>query len=213
MLNGSADAEREIQFGCNRLTGRSNLAVHGQPARIADGTRGRNLATESFGELLGNFDILLLFYAATDSDDNFGLGKINCLLCFFENLVRFVADDVFWDLHINRLDGSGTRFRLNLVPTKSSILKSDEPGRVAGEADIGCELALEHLASEEQLVSFFLVADAVADCSAIHGGGKFGHEIANLIGVWHQDELGLLRRDELFERGDERVGRVGLELG
>ena len=100
----------------------------------------------------------------------------------------------------------------DFVAAERAVLESGEPGGFAGEADVGGELALEHLASEGQLSVFVLEADAVADHGASHGGGEFRDEIAHLIGVRHEHELGLFRGEELFERGGEGVGSVGLEL-
>ena len=109
-------------------------------------------------------------------------------------------------------DRSGAGASFDFVSAKCSVLESHEPRGVAGEADVGGELALEHLAGEEQLVAIFFVADAVADGGASHRGREFGDEVAHLIGVRHQHQLGLLGGDELFERGGEGVGSVGLEL-
>src|SRR5207302_9373880 len=37
VLDGAADAERQIKLGSDGLAGAADLAVHGQPAGIADG--------------------------------------------------------------------------------------------------------------------------------------------------------------------------------
>src|SRR5258708_10571497 len=43
MLNRSADAHGQIKFGSDSLAGAADLAVHGQPARVADGAGGAKL--------------------------------------------------------------------------------------------------------------------------------------------------------------------------
>ena len=78
--------------------------------------------------------------------------------------------------------------------------------------NIGSKFALEHLAGKEQRVAFFFVANYVADRRGAERGGKFGDEVAHLVGVRHQDELGLFAGNELLERGDEGIGRIGFEL-
>src|ERR1051325_400613 len=46
MLNGAADAKREVEFRRNGLAGAANLALHGEPAFVADGARGSNFRAE-----------------------------------------------------------------------------------------------------------------------------------------------------------------------
>ena len=80
VLNRAADAEREIKLGRDRLARGADLTVHGEPAGIADGTRGGEFAAECVGELLSHFDVFLFFDAATDRHDDFGLREIDGLL-------------------------------------------------------------------------------------------------------------------------------------
>ncbi len=87
---------------------------------------------------------------------------------------------------------------LRFIAAERSVLKRGEPGSVAGEADVGGELALKHLAGEDELAAFVFEADAVADDGASHGGRKFGDEVAHLIGVRHEYELRLLGAQELL---------------
>ena len=105
---------------------------------------------------------------------------------------------------LHGLDRRGARAGFGLVAAESSVLESHKPGGIAGETDVGGELALEHLPGEEQLVAFFLIANAVADDGATHGGRELGNEIAHLIGVRHEHEPRLLVGDELFERSRRR---------
>src|SRR5438552_18039026 len=99
----------------NRLTLRPDLAVHLQPSRVADGARCSNLSTQSFREPLGNLDILLFFNTTPDRDDYFSLRKINRLLAFVEDLVRFIANVVVANLHVDVFHLCGTLARSDVV--------------------------------------------------------------------------------------------------
>ena len=92
VLDRSADAEREIQLGRHRLAGGADLAIHGEPSRVADGTRSRELAAQRLGQLLGQFDVLLLFDSATHGHDDLGLRQVDGLLGFLEDFLRLVAN-------------------------------------------------------------------------------------------------------------------------
>ena len=50
VLDGAADAQRQVELGRDGLAGGADLAVHGQPAGIADRTRRRNLSAQRFGQ-------------------------------------------------------------------------------------------------------------------------------------------------------------------
>src|SRR5215831_2369243 len=76
VLNRTADAERQVELGRNGLSGGPDLAVHGQPSGIADRARGREISAKGIRQLLGNVDILLLFDAAADCNDDLCLRKI-----------------------------------------------------------------------------------------------------------------------------------------
>ena len=163
--------------------------------------------------MLGHLDILLLFDAAADRDNDFGLGQVDGLLGFFEHFLRLVANDAIGNFDaVTVSTGAALAPASALSPRNAPFWKVANHGASPSEADVGGELALEHLAGEEQLAVFVLEADAVADDGASHGGGELGDEVAHLIGVRHQHQLRLLRGEELFERGGEGIGRVGLEL-
>ena len=53
VLDGAADAEREVELGRDGLAGAADLALHGEPAFVADRARGGDFAAESFGERFG----------------------------------------------------------------------------------------------------------------------------------------------------------------
>src|SRR5438552_6895514 len=211
MLNRSADPECQIELGRNRLTRRPDLAVHGQPARVADEPRCRKLSTQNFRKPLGNLDILLFFNSTPDSDDNFSLRKINRLLGFLEDLVRFIANDVVANLHVDGFHRCGTRARFDLIPAKRAILKRHEPRRITSKAHIGGQFALEHLAGKNQLIAVFLIANAVADYGSLHGSSQLGNKIAHLIGMRHEHQLRLYRFEELLQPGSKRVRRIRVE--
>ncbi len=116
------------------------------------------------------------------------------------------------DLDVDRFDRSRGACRFHLVAPECAVLEGRKIRRIAGKRNIGGELALEHLAGEQQLAAFVLVADGVADERAVQRGGKLGSEVAHLVGVRHQHQSRLLLLDELLERRDEAVGSVGLQL-
>src|SRR5262249_11681779 len=153
---------------------------------------------EGFGKLPGDLDILLLLDAPPNGHDDFGLRQVDGLLRFLKDFLRLVADDTVGNVDGDGLDGSGVCTRLDLISAKRAVLTSDEPRSVAWETYVGGELALKHLAGEDELVSFFLVADRVADHAPLQCRGELWHEVAYLVGVRHQDKLGLLGADELL---------------
>src|SRR5580698_10006215 len=212
VLNRAADAEREIELGGNRLARRTDLAVHREPAGVADRARSSEIAAEGLRELLGQFDVFLLLDAATYGDNDFSLREIDGLLGFFKYFLRLVANDAVCDFDIHGFDGSCTCACFSLISAERSVLECDEPGSIGSEADVGSELALKHLAGEDELSAFAFEADAIADDGASHGSRKLGNKVADLVGVRHQDELRLLGFEELLEGGGEGVGGVGLEF-
>ena len=161
---------------------------------------------------MASLDIFLLLDAAAHGHNDFGLREVDRLLGFFEDFLRLVADYAIGDVDLHGFDRGGAGAGFGLVSAKSAVLKSGKPRSVAGEADVGGELALKHLTGEKQLAAFVLEADAVADHGAPHGRSQFGNKVAHLIGVRHQHELRLLRGEQLLERGGEGIGRVRLEL-
>ncbi len=106
MLDCSADAERQIQLGRDCLAGRSDLAIHGEPSRVADRSRRRDFSAQRFGKLLREFNVLLFFDPAADGHNDFRLREIHRLLGFFEDFLRLVANDVVGDLNIHGFDRS-----------------------------------------------------------------------------------------------------------
>src|SRR5258708_17389110 len=188
VLNRAADAEREIQLGCNRLAGGTDLAVHGKPAIVADRTRGGEIGAECVGQLLGDFDVFLFFDAAAYGHDHFGLGEVDGLLGFFKYFLRLVSHHAVGDIDFYRFNRGGTCAVLSLVFAKRAVLKCCEPRSIARKADVGGQLALKHLPSKKQLAVFVLETDAVADDGASHGGGEVWGGSAHLISGAHQHE-------------------------
>ena len=212
MLDGAADAKREIEFGCDRLAGRANLALHGQPAVVADGTRSGKLTAERFGELLRHLQILLLLDAAAHGDDDLGLRKVHRLLGFLERFFRLRANHAIGDLRLHGLNRSGRCTLLHLVGAKRSGLEAGEPGTAAGDRNIGGELALEHLPNKQQLAVLVFESDAVGNQGDAERGGELGSKIPHLVGVRHEHEFGLALLDEILEGRGKSVGRVTGEL-
>ncbi len=97
------------------------------------------------------------------------------------------------------------------IGAKRAGLKGSEPRRGALKGDVGDGFALEHLADENKFVAFFAEADAVGDHALAEHGGEFGSEVAHLIGVREQNQIGLGGLDDLRQSEAVAVGRVGFE--
>src|SRR4029077_10687332 len=102
------------------------------------------------------FNILLLFDAATHSHDDLCLRQIHGLLGLFENCLRFGTDNVVRNVDLDSFDWCGSGAGFDLISAKSTVLESDEPGCITGEANIGGKFALKHLPSENKFVASFV---------------------------------------------------------
>src|ERR1035438_5779478 len=160
VLNRTANSQREIQLRCNRLSRRSNLAIHRQPAGIANRPRGRDLAAQRVGQLLGKFDVLLLFDTTADSNNNRRLGKVNCLFGFFERGLGLIAHGTVGHFEIDGFHRRGRVPVYDLVATEGAVLKGREIRRLANERHVGSELSLEHLACEPQVAALMQIGRA-----------------------------------------------------
>src|SRR5215467_10477867 len=97
------------------------------------------------------------------------------------------------------------------VGPKSTGLKRSKPRRGTSERDVRSSFALEHLSHKNELPTFVAVADTVANHAFAKHGGEFGSEIADLIGMRKQNEIGLCGFDDLLESNTEAFRRVGFE--
>src|ERR1700735_395300 len=150
VLDCSADSEREIKFGCDGLSRAADLAVHGEPAFVANGARGANFSADEFGEFFDHGDIFRSFDAAADRNQNGSLCEVDGLFRFAEKLQRLCSD--LFRLQING-DGFYRSFAAGVlcgkVGAECAGLKSCDPGSVAGEYDVSVGAALKHLADED----------------------------------------------------------------
>src|SRR5581483_4455423 len=212
MLDRATDAESQVELRRNRLARRPDLAVHRQPAGVADRPRGRDLSAQGFRKLLGQLNVLLLLDAAADRHDDLRLRKIHRLLGFLEGRLRTRTDGAVRDLQVDCLDRRSSGTRLRFVAAERACLKGGKPGRITGEADVRRKLALKHLPLEEQLVAVLTIPGAVTDQCAPECGGELRGEIAHLVGVGHHHQTRLDARDELLQRGDKAVRGVRREV-
>src|SRR6266568_582501 len=150
MLNRSADSEREIQLGRDSLSRRPDLAVHWQPAGIADGTRRCQITSQRIGQLLGDLDVFLLFDPAAHCHNDLGLCEIHGLLGLLENFLWLVADGTVGDLNAHRLNRRRAGSSFSLVAAKRAILEGRKPWSITSEAHVGRQLALKHLPREKE---------------------------------------------------------------
>src|ERR1700693_2591531 len=94
------------------------------------------------------------------------------------------------------------------VRAKGARLKGSEPGCGALKGDVGRGLALKHLAHENQLAAFVAITNAIANHSFAKPGGKVGREVANLIRVREQHQIGLGGVDDLRESNTVSIRSV-----
>ena len=73
VLDGAGDAERDVELRRDRLARAADLALHRQPAGVADRPRRGELGAERLGELLRDRHVFLSLDAAADRDDALGL--------------------------------------------------------------------------------------------------------------------------------------------
>jgi hypothetical protein len=84
MLDGAADAQREIKLGRDGLAGAADLAVHRKPAFVANRARRGDFAAHELGQLFGEGNIFGRFDAAADGDQDGRLREVDGLLGFAE---------------------------------------------------------------------------------------------------------------------------------
>jgi hypothetical protein len=70
VLDGSADADGEVDFGRDGLAGAADLALHGQPAVVADGAGGGQFRAEGGGQLLDDREVGFFLDAAAYGDED-----------------------------------------------------------------------------------------------------------------------------------------------
>src|SRR5438105_15670235 len=89
MLNGAADAKREIEFWRDGLAGAANLALHGKPAFIANGARRGNLRAKSYRKRFRLRNVFGSFDAAAHGNNERRQSEVDRGFDFREKLVRF----------------------------------------------------------------------------------------------------------------------------
>src|SRR6516165_9481562 len=212
VLDRAADAEREIKLWGDGLAGAADLALHGDPAFITNGTRSGDFRAKGFRKCLRLRDIFRRLDAAANGDDERRLREVYGGFGFLEKLKRLGANLCGAQRDRDGVHGSfARRMRGKQVRAESARLKRSEPRRGAGKSDVGGGFALEHLAHEDQLAAFVAITDAIADHAFAHHGSKLGSEVADLIGMRKQNKIGLGGFDHLFEGDRVAVGSVSFE--
>src|SRR5262245_66641852 len=108
MLDGSRNAERDIELWRDSLARAAYLAFHGQPAVVANRSRGRNLGVDRLRQFLGERNVLLRLDAPADRHDPLRLAEIDRLLCLPEWRLRLLPNRRRIDLNLNLRDRSGS---------------------------------------------------------------------------------------------------------
>ena len=92
VLNRAGDPERDVQLRRDGLARAANLALHRQPAVVADRPRRRKLGAKGLRQLFGNRQVLLRLDPAPDGDDPLGLRQIDGLLRFLKRRLRLLSN-------------------------------------------------------------------------------------------------------------------------
>ena len=146
VLNRAGDAEREVQLRRDRLPGAADLALHRQPAGVADRPRRRELGAERLGQLLRERQMFAcsLMPRPTD-DDPLGLRQVDRLLRFLERRLGLLADRRRRrPSTASARTGAGDAPLRRLVGAERADLERDEVRRRPLRHDVGGQLALEH---------------------------------------------------------------------
>ena len=77
VLEGAADAARQVDLGLHGLAGRAHLARLLHPLGIDHRPRATHRRAQRFGQFLGDGDVVLLLDAAADGDQHRVLGDID----------------------------------------------------------------------------------------------------------------------------------------
>jgi hypothetical protein len=153
--------------------------------------------------IFGGFD------AAADCHDKRSLGEVNSGFGFLEQFQRLGADLFGPQIDGDFLGRSGAVIgQSKLIRAECTGLKGCEVWTRANKRNVRVGFALKHLADEHELAAIVAIADAVADHSLPQHGGKFGSEVAHLVGMWKKDEIWFGEFDDLPEGDAVTVGRV-----
>ena len=109
VLDGAGDADGEVYLGRDGLAGTADLALHGEPAVVADRARGGEFGSKNLRQFFDNGQIVFFLDTATDGDDEFGGAQIDGALGFAERLIRLAADLGGVELRGECFDGGGSR--------------------------------------------------------------------------------------------------------
>ena len=160
VLNRAGDAEREVQLRRDRLAGAADLALHRQPAGVADRARRGELGAERLGQLLRERQMFAcsLMPRPTD-DDPLGLRQIDRLLRFLERRLGLLPDRRRRrPVTASARDRRRRRALRRLIGAERADLERDEVRRRALRHDVGGQLALEHRPHEGGLAAAALDA-------------------------------------------------------
>src|SRR5439155_10221926 len=201
--------------------GAADLALHGEPAFVANGTRCGDFTTQRFRERFGLWNILGRFDAAADGNNERRLRQVHGGFRFLEEIERLGANLRRAQRYGHGIYGRFPRgMRSEQISTKRSRLKRGEPRGSSGKRDIRSGFALEHLTHENELATFVVgrfaaalesVTNAVADHAFAEHGREFGSKVANLVGVGEQNQIRLGTFHYLFQRDAIAVRRVRFE--
>ena len=239
MLDGTGDAQCNVDAGMHGLAGLTDLMVGRQPALISDGAGSTDNTAQSLSQLLGQLDALLGVSgdAAAHGDDNVGTDQVNELLGALLDVEHLNMDvvrgqsgsDVLDDdlvstglverLHLHDAGADGGHLRAEARADDGSHQVAAESG--AGHLQVGVllKLGVVHInvggGAQEVLVLLDIDVQmgAVGGQTGVQTGCAAGAEVAAQVGRTDQHDLGLLVHDEVAQRLGIAIGGVVLQQG
>ena len=182
VLNCAGDADSHIQLRRHGLARAADLPLHGEPAIVADGPRTGQFGAQGVGKFLDHRDVLGFLDASAYGDDDFRRAQIDRARRLAKEFERISADASGIELGRGLFDDGRSGFEL--IGTERARLDRREVERVAFEAYVRVDLALEKLPHGDQRTVVDAMPDYVADQDAVQCSGEFGGEVAHLaIGV------------------------------
>ena len=239
MLDGTGDAQGNVDAGMHGLAGLADLMVSAQPALVGDGTGSTDNAAQSLSQLLSQLDALLGVSrdAAAHGDDNVSTDQVDELLSALLDVEHLNMDVVGSQSRSNVLDddlvGTGLIERLHLHDAgadgghlRAEARADDGSHQVAAESGAGhlqvgvlLELGVVHInvggGAQEVLVLLDIDVQmgAVGGQTGVQTGCAAGAEVAAEVGRADQHDLGLLVHDEVAQRLGIAIGGVVLQQG
>ncbi len=135
MLRGPADAYGDVQLGLDRFARLAHLAVGWQPASVNHRPGASQDTPRDLGQLLHDFQVLLLFDAPANSHDDLGLGDVHVTYGCLDVLDELFASGLLGQRRIYGHDLSAQR--LQFFDRKGSLSHGGHILLALSKRDVG----------------------------------------------------------------------------